>query len=97
MMRHVLLAIGLVALIGQPDAAEEPKPKGEPKPPWERVLSTGDQKKVADLQKQVREREAADDYAEAIKAAEALRVRCASWRRARTTGRSCGRIKKSFA
>src|SRR5262249_16275231 len=44
----------------------------EAKPQWQRLLTGDDAKKATDLQKQMRERENADAYPEAIQAAEQL-------------------------
>jgi tetratricopeptide (TPR) repeat protein len=45
---------------------------GDPKPQWQRLLTGADARKAADLEKRIAEREAADNYAEAIRLREEL-------------------------
>jgi tetratricopeptide (TPR) repeat protein len=71
-----MLRMLLVALLGLPPTvvawADDPKPKADPKPQWQRLLTGDDAKKAAELQKQVDELDAADKHEEAIRAAEEL-------------------------
>jgi tetratricopeptide (TPR) repeat protein len=72
----------MVALLGLPLAvlawADDPKPKADPKPQWQRLLTGDDARRAAELDKRIGEHESADRYADAIIAQEevlALRTR----------------------
>jgi CHAT domain-containing protein len=66
----------LVALLGLPLAvvvrADDPKPRTDVKPPWQRLLTGNDARKADDLAKRVEALVQADRYAEALAAAEEL-------------------------
>jgi len=71
MLRMLVVALlGLsVTVVAQGD---DPKPGTDPKPPWQRLLTSADAKKAADLEKRIAELEAADNYAEVIPLREEL-------------------------
>jgi len=62
-----MLRMLLVALLGLSLAvrvwADDPKPRTDPKPQWQRRLTGDDAKKAAELEKRVGELEDADKYA----------------------------------
>jgi len=66
----------LVALLGLALAVvangDDLKPKTEPKPQWQRLLTGADTQKAADLEKRIAALETADNYAEAIRLQEEL-------------------------
>jgi tetratricopeptide (TPR) repeat protein len=67
----VLALVVLTSLAGGANAIK-PNPKPAEKPPYQRLLQGDDAKQAAKLQKRIGEREAADDYAGAVEAAEEL-------------------------
>ena len=68
-MRCVVMLAGLLPVVLL--SADEP-PRPGAKPPYQRLLQGDEAKQAADLEKQVEEKEAADQYAQAIAAAEQL-------------------------
>ena len=73
MKRSIAMLIGVVvACAALSSHAADPNTKTEPKPPYERLLQGDDAKKAADLAKTIEQQESADNYAEAIKAADEL-------------------------
>ena len=70
MRRGILLVILSVACVGV--AAAQPEKKGESRPPYQRRLQGDDARKAAELAETIREREQANQYAEAVRAAEEL-------------------------
>src|SRR5262245_23002733 len=67
----VLTLAALSALAGVANAIK-PKPKPGEKPPYQRLLQGDEAQQAAELQRRIGGREAADDYAGAIQAAEQL-------------------------
>jgi CHAT domain-containing protein len=68
-----MLPVALLALCWVVVAqSDEGKPKTEPKPQWQRLLSGDDSHKAAGLAKRIAELEAADKYTEAIRLREEL-------------------------
>jgi len=68
MLLVALLGLSLTVVV----RADDPKPKTDPKPQWQRLLTGDDARKAADLEKRAEELEKADRYAEAIMTAEEL-------------------------
>jgi hypothetical protein len=64
-MRHILAALLILALALVAHA-------DDPKPPWQRLLKGDDAKKAAALEKKIKDFEAADKYADAIRVGEEL-------------------------
>jgi len=71
-----MLRMLLVTLLGLSLAvvawADDPKPKADPKPQWQRLMTGDDARKADDLEKRTGELENADKHAEAVVAAEGL-------------------------
>jgi len=66
----VVTLVGLaLAVVAQGD---DPKPRTDPKPPWQRLLTGANAQKAADLKTRIAELEAADNYAEALRQREEL-------------------------
>jgi len=71
MFRMLLVALLGLALVVVANG-DDPKPRTDPKPPWQRLLTGADARKAADLVTRILELEAADNYAEAIRLREQL-------------------------
>jgi hypothetical protein len=97
--RGTVLALALLTALAGGANAVKPKPKPGEKAPYQRLLQGDDAKQAAALQQRAQQREAADDYAGALQAAEELlalrrRVQGADHYEAvdaRGRSRSCGR------
>jgi len=67
---HLVTLLGLaLAMVAQGD---DLKPRMDPKPQWQRLLTGADARQAADLEKRITALEAADNYAEAIRQREEL-------------------------
>jgi len=71
MLRMHLVALLALFLAGVAHG-DEAKPKSEPKPQWQRMLTGADARKATDLEQRIKKLEAADKYAEAIRLHEEL-------------------------
>jgi len=71
-MVRMLLVFWLGLSLAVMARGDDPKPKTDPKPPWQRLLTGADARKAADLDKRIVELEAVDHYAEAIRLREEL-------------------------
>ena len=67
MIRHICLTCGLGLILCATAYPDDPQPKTEPKPQWQRMLTGDDAKKAAELAKRVAKSELADKYEEAIR------------------------------
>jgi len=71
-MLRMLLVVVLGLALAVVAQADEPKPRTEPKLPWQRLLTGDNARKAADLGKRISELELADNYAGAIRLREEL-------------------------
>ena len=67
---HLVVLLGLSLVMAA--VGDELKPKTEPKPPWQRLLTGGDARMAANLDKRIGELEEANNYTEAIRRREEL-------------------------
>jgi len=66
-----LLLIAWLALAGMA-LGDDPKPRSDPRPPWQRLLTGADARKAAELEKQSSELEVRAGYTEAVRPREEL-------------------------